>query len=835
MSDTQFVERTLQQAVALHQQGRLDDAARLYGAVLDRDPGEVNALHLLGVLRQQQGQAEEAVGLIGRALAAAPAIAAIHNNYGNALRDLGRLDEAEQSYRQAIALAPRLADAQYNLGRQLKERGAFAAAIACFEAVLAIEPPSADLLNESGLAHEALGRHGEAAQHYRAALDLAADQAVLHHNLGNVLCRLGEYAAAEASLRRALDFQPEFAASRIALGDVLKALGRPDEAVAHYRAAVAQTPADPVLLAGLASALLALGQADEAEAMLRAAVFHAPDRPDIRVNHANALNRLARHDEALAECRQAVELDPDSAEIRNNLAGALAAAGQREAAVDEYHRAIDLRPDFADAWYNLGNVLLALKQFDPAAAAFRQALGVEPGHARASASLFMAKRFGCDWTGFDDDVVRLGGVIEQDSYRIDPFVTLIYPLAPSQRLRCAENAVARDFGRVAPLPQRRRIVAGGVIRLAYLSANFHRHAVAALIAELIERHDRTRFEVTAVSFGPDDGSPLRGRLMRGFDRFIDVRGESDSAVARRLAELEIDIAIDLMGHTFDHRLGILAHRPAPVQVGFLGYPGTVGAGFLDYVIADPTVLPRDQQPFWTERIVHLPGCYQVNDAHCAVPADTPSRAECALFDRDFVFCCFNNSYKITPEIFGLWLELLTALPDAVLWLLHDNDAAVRRLKRYASMRGIDPGRLVFAPIVDHERHLARHRLADLFLDTQPYNAHTTASDALRMGVPLVTSLGTGFAGRVAASLLTALDLPDLIAPDLEAYAALAMTLALDPTRRGAIRAKLTANAATAALFDGNRFRIGLEAAYEHMMRRHDQGLAPEGFAVPAGG
>ncbi|MEA2754621.1 MAG: protein O-GlcNAc transferase [Aliidongia sp.] len=835
MSDARFAEISLQQAVALHQHGRLDEAASLYRTVLERAPGDVNALHLLGVLRQQQGKGEEALDLIGQALAAAPGVAAIHNNYGNVLKNLARLDAAERSYRQAIALNPGFADAQCNLGRLLKERGAFADAAVCFEVVLAIEPATAEMLNDLGRALDALDRFDVAAERYRAALRLAPDQAVLHHNLGNALCQRSEFAAAEASLRRALKLQPDLAASRIALGNVLKALERPVEAVVQYRAALAQVPGDPVLLANLGTALLALGREDEAEAALREAVGHAPDRPEIRINHANALNRLGRHEEALAECRRALDLDPESPEIRNNLAGTLAAVGQREAALAEYQCVIDLRPDFADGWYNLGNVLMALKRFDDAAAAFRQAIMVESGHARASVSLFMAKRLGCDWSGFDEDLATLGRAINDDAYSLDPFAALMFPLSPAQHQRCAENAVTRDFGRIEPLPSRSRRAKGGVIRLAYLSANYHRHAVAALIAELFERHDRTRFEVTGISFGPDDGSPVRRRLMHGFDRFIDVRGESDAAVARRLAALEIDVAIDLMGHTLDHRLGILAHRPAPVQVAFLGYPGTVGARFLHYVIADPIVLPRDQQPFWTEQIVHLPGCYQVNDAHCLVPTETPSRQECGLPDGVFVFCCFNNSYKITPDIFGLWLDLLAAVPDGVLWLLHDNDAAMRRLKRYASVRGIDPERLIFAPIVERERHLARHRLADLFLDTLPYNAHTTASDALRMGLPLVTCLGTGFAGRVAASLLTALNLPELIAQDLETYAALAMTLARDPARLTAIRTKLKANAANAALFDGNRFRIGLEAAYEQMMQRHDLGLAPEGFAVPAGG
>ncbi|MEI9982824.1 MAG: hypothetical protein WDN69_06190 [Aliidongia sp.] len=355
--------------------------------------------------------------------------------------------------------------------------------------------------------------------------------------------------------------------------------------------------------------------------------------------------------------------------------------------------------------------------------------------------------------------------------------------------------------------------------------------MASLVAELIERHDRARFDVTGISFGPDDGSALRARMMHGFDRFIDVRSESDRAVAQRLAELEIDIAVDLMGHTRDNRLGILAYRPAPLQVSFLGYPGPTGADFIDYVVADATVLPRDRQPYWTERIVHLTGCYQANDSLRPIPDARPSRVECGLPEQGFVFCCFNNNYKISPDIFAIWMRLLAAVPGSVLWLLRDNDDAARRLAAEAAAHGVDPARLIFAPVAGPEHHLARHRQADLFLDTLPYNAHTTASDALRMGLPVLTCPGESFAARVAASLLTALDMPELIVPDLASYEALALALATDPARLSAIKQKLLRNAAGAALFDGDRFRIGLEAAYERMVARSRAGLPPEGFAV----
>jgi protein O-GlcNAc transferase len=836
LSDPQGAETALRQAVALHQQGRLDDAEPFYRAALGRNPDELNALHLLGVLRQQQGRAEEALALIGRVLAAAPGVAVFHGNYGNALKDLGRFNEAVGSYRRAVALDPSFVDAHYNLGRLLKERGAFADAAACFEAALALEQRSVEIRNDLGLVLQELGRYDEAIRHYRAAATLAPDQAALHHNLGAALFLNGDFVAAEASLRQALALQPGLTQAEIALGSTLNALDRPEAAVAHYRTALVSSPGDATLHSNLGTTLLRLDQEAAAEAALRAAVALRPDQPEIRVNYGNALNRLGRREEALEEYRRALALDPDSPDARNNLACILSALGQREAAIAEYRRALDRRPGFADAHFNLGNVLQGAKRYDEAAESFRQALAVEPDHRLAAGGLLTVKRFACDWSGFDADQMLLGRTIEADAPGIDPFTALAYPLTPLQHRRCAEATVERRFGRIAPLPARPRRSAGPPIRLAYLSANYHGHAVASLIAEVIERHDRTRFEVTGISFGPDDTGAQRQRLVQGFDRFVDVRAESDSAVAHRLAELEIDIAVDLMGHTLDHRMGILAYRPAPLQVSFLGYPGTTGARFIDYVIADAIVLPRDQQPFWTEQIVHLPGCYQANDSRRPILATRPGRAECGLPEQSFVFCCFNNNYKITPQIFACWMRLLAAVPGSVLWLLRDNDDAARHLAGSAAAQGIDPARLIFAPVVaSHERHLARQRQADLFLDTLPYNAHTTASDALRVGLPLVTCRGTSFAARVAASLLTALDLPELITTDLDGYEALTLALARDPVRLAAIRLKLARNAATAALFDGERFRIGLEASYEHMLQRHRQGLAPAGFTVPAAG
>jgi predicted O-linked N-acetylglucosamine transferase (SPINDLY family) len=371
----------------------------------------------------------------------------------------------------------------------------------------------------------------------------------------------------------------------------------------------------------------------------------------------------------------------------------------------------------------------------------------------------------------------------------------------------------------------------GPIRIGYLSSDYHEHPTAYLIAELLERHDRARFVVHGFSTGPDDRGPSRARVIAGCDRFVDLERVAHVDAARRIAADHIDILVDLNGLTQGARPRMLAHRPAPLQVNYLGYPGTMGADFIDYVIVDPVVVPADEQPWFDEQLVHLPHSYQVNDSKRPVAAVRPTRAAAGLPDTGFVFCCFNSSYKLRPEFLAIWLRLLAAVPDSVLWLLEFAPAASDRLRRAAAAGGIDPMRLVFAPSVRFPDHLARQPLADLCLDTLPYGGHTTASDALWSGVPLVTCRGATFPGRVGASLLTALGLPELIAEGLADYEALALALARDPERLGALRRRLAAARDTAPLFDCARFTRDLERAYDAMMARHDAGLPPAAIRI----
>jgi protein O-GlcNAc transferase len=413
----------------------------------------------------------------------------------------------------------------------------------------------------------------------------------------------------------------------------------------------------------------------------------------------------------------------------------------------------------------------------------------------------------------------------------DPFVFLGFSNDAALQLACARQYISREVPyRPSPL-WTGQTWQNEKIKVAYVASGFHNHPTAYLTAELLEIHDRSRFEILGVSLGPDDGSEIRARLIRAFDQFHDVRPNSDQEVARLLNELRVDIAVDRSGYTTGARPGIFAARPAPIQVNYIGFPGTLGAKFYDYVLADATVLPFDRRPFYTENIVHLPISYLVNDSKRPRAARTPTRGEAGLPEQGFVFCCFNNSYKITPPVFDIWMRLLRQVEGSVLWLYYDRGAAEPNLRREAAARGIDPARLIFARRIDFADHLARHRLADLFLDTLIYNAHTTAADALWMGVPVVTCPGESFAGRVAASLLQAIGMGELVTASLDEYERLALRIAQEPALLKELAERRQRNRTSHPLFDTDRYRRNLESAYQRMWQTWQEGGAPESFAV----
>lgn len=527
---------------------------------------------------------------------------------------------------------------------------------------------------------------------------------------------------------------------------------------------------------------------------------------------------------------QALKLDPNSPELWSNRGTAQAAGKQLEAALASFTRALELNPGFLGAQLNRAHVLFELQRYAEAIPDYEALLARDPNHAYSAGNLVFCRLQCCDWSSFESDRRMMLARLRAGQRVLPPVLSVALLDTAADQLTAAQIVSRDKFPPARPL-WRGEIYRHDRIRVAYVSADFHAHATSMLMAGVFERHDRRRFETIAISFGRDDQSGLRGRVVNAFECFIDVRGKNDMEIAQRMRELEIDIAVDLKGYTSEARPTVFSLKPAPIQVNYLGFPGTMGAPFIDYIIADDVVVPDAHEAFYSEQVVRLPDTYQPNDRSRETADGAADRASAGLPEGGFVFCCFNNSYKIQPPVFDVWIRLLRDVPGSVLWLLEDNAAATRNLKREASSRGINPDRLVFAARMDLPEHLARHRLADLFLDTLPYNAHTTASDALWTGLPIVTCMGHTFAGRAAASLLRAAGLPELVTDTLADYEALALRLARDPSALAGLKSRLARTRDTMPLFDATRFARHLEAAYVTMHGRYQRGLPPAAFAV----
>jgi protein O-GlcNAc transferase len=681
--------------------------------------------------------------------------------------------------------------------------------------------------------------------------------------------RQGQLAQAEVLYQQILKAQPGHFDARHMLGVIRYQQGRSAEALELVEAALKLNPGSARALSNQGLILYALRRYPEALASFDKALAIEPASVDALNNRGNTLQRLKRNEEALEAFDKVLALVPGHIEALNNRGNALQGLKHYEEAVESYQRALRLRPNYPDALYNCGCALSALDKFGEAIQYFNQAQGRRPDHAEtrfsrgdalnaikrhedaivayekaialrpdhpyAFSGLAEAALSICDWARVAELAPRLEALVAERKAIVNPFTLIRFSDKPALHLQCARAFIADKTGALpAPLWTGERW-SHKRIRVAYLSADFHQHATAYLIAELIERHDRARFEIMGISFGRDDGSDIRRRVIGAFDWVHAARSNSDREIAQILRERKVDIAVDLKGYTQESRPEILAYRPAPIQASYLGYPGTMGADFIDYIIADPVVIPPDQDGCYSEKIVRLPDSYQCNDSKRAIAGRTPSRQDAGLPEHGFVFCCFNNNYKILPPVFDVWMRLLRAVPDSVLWLLRENVVAEGNLQREAKARGVDPARLVFADRMPLAEHLARHRLADLFLDTLPYNAHTTASDALWAGLPVLTCQGTAFAARVASSLLNAVGLPELVTTSPADYEALALRLAGDAKLLGELRARLAANRRTHPLFDTPRFCRHIEAAYARMWETWQRGEAPESFAVEATG
>jgi protein O-GlcNAc transferase len=817
----------ISQAYGLHQQGKLDAAAEIYADVLALDSRNFAALQLLGVLRSQQGRNADAKSLLEAALAIRPDDFGVQLNYGQVLAGAGRYQDAVLAFDKALATKPDFFLALYNKAIALSELQQLSEAVECFDRALRQNPRDAACFYNRGLCLAAVGRLEEACASYDAALALNPQMAIAWNNRGNVLRELGRNHDSLESYDRALALQPSHAQAWSNRGHILLTLEHFGEAVESFDKSLAlragDGSADVEILNSRGVALWHLNRTAEAKLSYDRALALQGSHVATLLNRAQMLQGAGQLAAALADYDKAVADDPGSARAWNGRGSVLHALNRGSEALANFDKALSLDPAFADALTNRAHLRWA-ERGDHAGAVsdIKAALAANPRQSFARGELLHLKSFAADWFGFDEQVKAIDDAVRQGQQVVRPFVYQALSQSPADLQRCSRIFAASLSSPPAEAPppfayRHERI------RIGYVSGEFREQATAYLMAGLYERHDRSKFEIIAIDNVGGDASPMRRRLESAFDRFLHISQMSDAEAVERIRSEEIDILVNLNGYFGAPRMGIFMRRAAPLQVNYLGFPATLGTSCMDYILADRIVIPPDEQCFYDEQVVYLPNSYQANDDKRPIADQVPSRAALGLPEQSFVFCNFNQSYKITPAMFACWMRILQAVDGSVLWLLTGRPPFEANLLKAAERHGIDPRRLILASNLSPDMHLARLKQADLFLDSLPYNAHTTASDALWAGLPLLTCRGTTFPGRVAASLLTAVGMPELITESMIEYESRAIALARDPETMSELKNRLNSNRLTYPLFATDLFRKDIEKAYIAMWETWREG------------
>jgi protein O-GlcNAc transferase len=827
------VEKQFQNALKAMNGGKSLEAQQLFKNILSTQPNNVAALNLLTIVLMSMERHAEAETFISKAVALNDRSDVSYYNYGLISKKLGKLQQALQQFSLALRINSKVPETWNNRGTVFNDLKQHKNAISDFDQALLLAPDYSDALCNKGKSLSELKRYDEAFAAYDRALALTPGLAEAWLGRGKAYNYLKRYDEALVAFDKALELKPDLAEAWLGRGNILHDFKRHDEAFAAFDQAQAFKPDLAEAWLGRGNLLYGLKHHCEAIAAYDKALAIKPDLAEAWLGRGNIFHQLKRFGEAFAAHDKALASKPDLAEAWLGRGSVLFEFKRYDEALAAYDKAVAFSVDLAEAWLGRGNALYDLKRYGEAFAAFDEALVLKPDLRNAEGVRLDSKMQLCDWTSLDAECAKLIASVKDGKPVASPFFLLGVSSSPEDQLRCAKLWVKEDYPSSQNTMWRGGRYRHDRIRVAYLSADFREHPVSFLIAGMLECHDKSRFEVTAISFGADDHSAILQRLKASVEHFIDAGTLSDEQIVDLARSTEVDILVDLMGFTADSRTGILAGRAAPIQVNYLGYAGTMGAEFMDYILADRLVIPERRREYYSEKVVHLPNSFMASDSRRKKSEHPPGRLECNLPETGFVFCSFNNGFKIRPGIFDIWMRLLRQVDNSVLWLSNTNEIAIRNLRREAENRGVDPGRLVFAkrvPLI--EDHLARYELADLFLDTLPYNAHATASDALWAGLPVLTCPGDSFASSVAASLLNAIGLPELVAATLESYERMAIDFAMHPEKLAAVKRKLAENRLTTPLFDTKLFTRHIEAAYTAMYERHQAGLAPDAIVVP---
>jgi predicted O-linked N-acetylglucosamine transferase (SPINDLY family) len=832
MDETQKFEmrQIFQKAYSFHQQGDLVNAQILYKQVLSIDPNHFEALNLLGVIEAKNKNTQAAISLLEKAIAVQPNNAVSYYNYGLLLKDVGQLAEADRSYSKAISLNPNFAEAYFNNGNVLRELARTQEAINCYQKAVALKPNYVEAFSNLGSSLEELMQVEKALHAYKEAIRLKPDYAEAHSNFGNALQKLERYEEALASYDRAISIHPLFAEAHYNRGIALKALKQTKEAVSSYKKAIEIQPSLVDAYSNLGNALKELKQFEEAVDVYQEAIRRKPNFAEAYSNLGVTLHELKRMDEAIACYNKAISIKTDYAEALCNKGLALHELERYEDAIESYDQAISFKEDYADAFFNKGLAFKARKQDEQAIESFQQALKFNPEQPYIDGTLLFTKLLICKWDDYANSKKLIEDKVREKQKAAPTFALLAITESLLVQKLAAELWIDEKYppnDLLGPIPKYDR---NRKIKIAYFSADFKEHPVAYLTAEMFELHDKDKFELIAFNFAPIEQKEMQIRIANSFDQFIQAQHMSDLDVAKLSRKLKVDIAIDLTGITKGHRVGVFAMRAAPIQLSYLGYLGTMGATYYDYLIADKILIPEESQHFYAEKIIYLPS-YQVNDSQRNDGDVNFTKKELGLPESGFVFCCFNNNYKISPSTFQGWMRILLSVPDSVLFIYAENSVSEKNLKKEAQQLGVESSRLIFGARLNRSAYLARYKLADLFLDTFPYNAGTTASDALWMGLPVLTCMGESFASRMAASLLTALDMPELITKSQFEYESLAVELATNSAKMHSIKYKLHRKMYKSRLFNTFEFTRKIEQSYVEIYEKNYANLLPDHITI----
>ena len=704
---------------------------------------------------------------------------------GTAYIQQGKIEKGIQELKKSISLKPENVFAYSNLGNALKDLKRYDEALTSYDKALQINPNYADIHNNRGSILKKLKKYNEALASYEKALQIKPNHAYAHNNKGNTLKDLKRYNEAIESYDRALQINPNYADAYNNKGNALKDLKHYHEALTSY---------------------------DEA-------IKIKPDHFDAYNNRGIVFNEIKSHEKALACYDKALQINPNYAYAHNNKGNTLKDLKRYEEAIVSYDKAIKINPNFADTYNNKGNALKDLKRYDEALSNYEKVVKLKLDFDYILGKVLHTNMILCSWNNFDSLSKKISKALNKNSKVIEPFFFLGLIDNPSASRLSSEIFVKDKIAKPSKIKPLAKYKNHKKPRIGYYSADFCDHAVLHLMMDVFRNHNKSLFDFFGFSFGPDKNDNWSNEVKNYFIKFEDVTKISDKEVADLSRKLEIDIAIDLTAFTSNSRSGIFSYRAAPIQINYLGYPGTMGAEYIDYIIADEVIIPKENLNFYSEKVLYLPDCYQANMSQKNISKKQFKRGDFGLPDNAFVFCSFNNNYKITPYIFDIWMNILKKVPNSVLWIFKSNETASRNLKRETELRGVDPNRIIFASYLPNDEHLKRISLADLFLDTFPYNAHVTASDAIRMGIPILTLTGNSFASRVGASILSCIGIKELITRNEREYQELGIDLALNTNKLHKIKKRLRDSLSKSSLYDSNLFTKNLENIYFNLFNK----------------